>query len=82
MKRGMSVVYGLEDVGGYGRALAVYLTEKSCWVKEGNAKLANNRRKSHVTIQKSDSWDAECVAKVLRDELYNLPDAKPIDLYW
>jgi transposase len=81
-KKGMSVVYGLEDVGGFGRALAVYLTEKGCWVKEVNAKLANNRRKSHVTIQKSDAWDAECVAKVLRDELYNLPDARPIDLYW
>ncbi|WP_201319374.1 IS110 family transposase [Paenibacillus sp. EPM92] len=82
VKKGMSVVYGLEDVGGFGRALAVYLTESGCWVKEVNAKLANARRKSHVTIQKSDSWDAECVAKVLRDELHNLPDAKPIDLYW
>lgn len=81
-KNGLSVVYGLEDVGGYGRALAVYLNEKGCWVKEVNAKLANARRKSHVTVQKSDSWDAECVAKVLRDELPNLPDAKPVDLYW
>ncbi|TNJ63596.1 IS110 family transposase [Paenibacillus hemerocallicola] len=81
-KKGMSVVYGLEDVGGFGRALAVYLTENGCSVKEVNAKLANNRRKSQVTVQKSDSWDAECVAKVLRDELPNLPDAKPIDLYW
>ncbi|TLS50076.1 IS110 family transposase [Paenibacillus antri] len=81
-KKGISVVYGLEDVGGFGRALAVYLTEKNCWVKEVNAKLANNRRKSHVTVEKSDAWDAECVARVLRDELYNLPDAKPIDLYW
>lgn len=82
VKKGMSAVYGLEDVGGYGRALAVYLTESGCAVKEVNAKLANNRRKSHVTVQKSDSWDAECVAKVLRDELPNLPDAKPVDLYW
>lgn len=81
-KKGLSVVFGLEDVGGYGRGLAVYLKENQCWVKEVNAKLANNRRKSHVTVQKSDSWDAECVAKVLRDELEHLPDAKPIDLYW
>ncbi len=29
-KNGLSVVYGLEDVGGYGRALAVYLNEKGC----------------------------------------------------
>jgi hypothetical protein len=81
-KRGISVVYGLEDVGGFGRALAVYLTENGYSVKEVNSKLANNRRKSQVTVQKSDSWDAECVARVLRDELPNLPDAKPIDLYW
>lgn len=81
-KKGIAAVYGLEDVGGYGRALAVYLTEKGCWVKEVNAKLANHRRKNHVTVEKSDAWDAECVAKVLRDELPNLPDAKPIDLYW
>lgn len=37
--RGMSVVYGLEDVGGYGRGLAVYLTDNGCSVKEVNAKL-------------------------------------------
>jgi len=82
LKKGMSVVYGLEDIGGYGRALAVYLNENACWVKEVNPVLANARRKSHVTVQKSDSWDAECVARVLRDELNNLPDAKPIDVFW
>jgi transposase len=81
-KKGISAVYGLEDVGGFGRALAVYLTENSCWVKEVNPKLSNARRKSHITLQKSDSWDAECVARVLRDELDKLPDAKPVDLYW
>lgn len=81
-KKSLSVVYGLEDVGGYGRGLAVYLKDNHCWVKEVNAKLANARRQSHVTVQKTDSWDAECVAKVLRDELERLPDAKPIDLYW
>jgi len=82
LKKGMTVVYGLEDVGGYGRALAVYLTENACSVKEVNPVLSNARRKSHVTVQKSDSWDAECVARVLRDELDQLPDAKPMDLYW
>ncbi|MCR8843744.1 IS110 family transposase [Paenibacillus sp. SC116] len=81
-KKELTVVFGLEDVGGYGRALAVYLTEEKHWVKEVNPKLSNARRKSHVTVQKSDSWDAECVARVLKDELHNLPDAKPIDLYW
>lgn len=82
LKNGLTPIYGLEDVGGFGRALAVYLTENRCLVKEVNAKLAANRRKSHVTVQKSDSWDAECVARVLRDERDRLPDAKPVDLYW
>ncbi|KPV61164.1 transposase [Paenibacillus sp. A3] len=81
-KKGLSVVYGLEDVGGFGRALAVYLTENKRWVKEVNPKLSTARRKSHITVQKSDSWDAECVARVLKDELLQLPDARPIDLYW
>lgn len=81
-KKGMSVVYGLEDVGGYGRALAVYLIENKCWVKEVNSKLSSKRRESLVTVEKSDSLDAECVALVLKDALYKLPDAKPIDLYW
>ncbi|MEK8129905.1 IS110 family transposase [Paenibacillus filicis] len=82
VKRGYSAVYGLEDVGGYGRSLALYLTEKKYPVKEVNPALSASRRKSHVTVQKSDSWDAECVAKVLRDEWEQLPDAKPQDLYW
>lgn len=82
LKKGLTVVYGLEDVGGYGRGLAVYLKDNQCTVKEVNPKLSTARRKSHVTVEKSDSWDAECVAKVLRDELERLPDAKPIDLYW
>lgn len=82
MKKGMSAVYGLEDVGGYGRALAVYLIEHNNWVKEVNSKLSSKRRESLVTVEKTDSLDAECVALVLKDAQYKLPDAKPIDLYW
>lgn len=82
LKRGMTPVYGLEDTGGYGRALAVFLKEEKKIVKEVNPALANNRRKSHAIIEKSDSWDAECVARVLKDEFNNLPDANPIDIYW
>lgn len=82
LKRGMTPVYGLEDTGGYGRALAVFLKVEKQIVKEVNPALANNRRKSHAIIEKSDSWDAECVARVLKDELNHLPDANPIDIYW
>lgn len=49
-KKGVSAVYGLEDVGGYGRALAVYLTEKGCWVKKVNSKLAADRRRGRITV--------------------------------
>lgn len=35
-----------------------------------------------MTTQKSDSWDAECVARILFNKLNHLPDAKPHDLYW
>lgn len=49
-KRGMKAVYGLEDIGGNGRALAVFLAESNCWVKEVNPVLSTARRKSHVTV--------------------------------
>ncbi|PLR81428.1 IS110 family transposase [Bacillus canaveralius] len=82
MEEGLTPVFGLEDVGGYGRALAQFLTEHGQVVKEVNPALSYAERKSHMTTQKSDSWDAECVARVLVNKLDQLPDAKPHDLYW
>ncbi|MES5846806.1 MULTISPECIES: IS110 family transposase [unclassified Bacillus cereus group] len=79
---GVSVVFGLEDVGGYGRALAKYLVDHEQVVKEVNPALSFLERKNHVTTQKSDSWDAECVARILINKLNQLPDAKPNDLFW
>jgi len=35
-----------------------------------------------MTTHKSDSWDAECVARILVNKFDHLPDAKPHDLYW
>lgn len=35
-----------------------------------------------MTTQKSDSWDAECVARILLNKLNHFPDVKPHDLYW
>ena len=81
-EEGLTPVFGLEDVGGYGRALAQYLTDHGQVVKEVNPALSYAERKSHVTVQKSDSWDAECVARILVRQLSHLPDAKPHDLYW
>lgn len=81
-KRGITLIYGLEDGGGYGRSLAVYLLEQKQPVKEVNSALSYAERKSHPTPQKSDSWDAECVAKILLNKLDILPDANPQDVYW
>lgn len=82
MEEGLTPVFGLEDVGGYGRSLAQFLTDNGQVVKEVNPALSYAERKSHVTVQKSDSWDAECVARILVRQLSHLPDAKPHDLYW
>ena len=82
LKRGIKPVYGLEDTGGYGRALAVYLVEQKQIVKEVNPALPNGVRKANPIVQKSDEWDAECVGHVLIDKFETLPDAKPSDHYW
>ena len=79
---GITPVFGLEDVGGYGRSLAVYLVEHHFQVKEVNSALSNWKRKSYAMTEKHDSWDAENIAKILLDELDRLPDAHPQDDYW
>lgn len=78
----MTPVYGMEDTGRKGGALAVHLVEKKQIVKEVNSALSYSERMSHATTQKSDSWDAFCIAKVLLARLDELPDANPQDLYW
>ncbi|MCU4766518.1 IS110 family transposase [Bacillus toyonensis] len=82
VSNGLSVVFGLEDVGGYGRALAKYLVDHEQVVKEVNPALSFLERKSQVMRQKNDSWDAECVARILVNKFNQLPDAKPNDLFW
>ncbi|WP_079506430.1 IS110 family transposase [Mesobacillus jeotgali] len=82
IEEGMTPVFGLEDVGGYGRSLAQFLADHGQVVKEVNPALSYAELKSHMTTQKSDSWDAECVARILLNQLNHLPDAKPNDLFW
>ena len=77
-----TAVYGLENAYGYGRALAVWLLEKCCAVKDVNTALSYAQRKSVPMYQKSDSYDAEAVALVLINMLDKLPDAVPDDAYW
>lgn len=82
LEEGMTPVFGLEDVGGYGRSLAQFLTDHGQVVKEVNPALSYAERKCHMTTQKNDSWDAECVACILLYKLNHLLDAKPHGLFW
>ena len=63
-------------------ALAVWLLEKSCAVKDVNMALSYAQRKSAPMYQKNDSYDAEAVALILINMLDKLPDAVPDDTYW
>lgn len=62
-----TAVYGLENAYGYGygRALAVWLTQKGLAVKDVNTTLSYAQRKSVPMYQRSDSYDAVAVALVL-----------------
>ena len=51
-------------MGGYGRSLAVFLTEARQEVKEVNPAHSSNERKSYPMTKKDDSWDAKCIADV------------------
>lgn len=79
---GLCPIYGLENACGYGRGLAVWLIEKGCTVKDVNASLAYNQRKSAPMMSKNDEYDAYAVATVLINQLHKLPDANPTDHYW
>lgn len=78
----LSFLWGFEDVSSYGRALAVFLTNKKEQVKHVNASLVANERKSVNVLQKTDSFDAECAARVLLSRFDQLPDFNPQDKYW
>jgi transposase len=79
---GLIPVYGLEDVGGTGRSLAVFLVENGFITKEVNPALAHAYRMSAPTSKKNDSYDARCIAYVLLNKLDSLSDAQPKDIYW
>lgn len=82
IKRGIKPIFGLEDVGGVGRALAVFLLQNKKIVKEVNPALTSVERKSRPTIHKTDSFDGLCIARTLFSKFEELPDANPQDRYW
>ena len=79
---GKQIVFALENSYGYGRALAAWLIERDYLVKDVNPALSYAYRKSVPQYKKNDSYDAQCVARVAINELNNLPDAMPEDMYW
>lgn len=81
-KQNLEIIFGLEDVKHLGYGLAMYLISKNYLVKHINSNLTYAERKKFPIITKNDELDSQCVAKVLLDELDNLPFAQKDEIYW
>jgi transposase len=80
---GKTIVFGLENAYGYGRALAVWLIDKGYLVKDVNTAISHRQAKHRGAMyRKSDSDDAEAIALATLNMLDKLPDAYPNDAYW
>ncbi len=81
-KYDLTPVYGLEDTKHLGYELTIYLLSKKCKVKHVNSNLTAAERRKNPIITKNDEVDSQCIAKVLLDELNNLPNANVDETYW
>jgi len=80
---GTVFLFGLEDISSFGRTLVVFLKANGQAVKHVNAQLVAAERKNFQTIvQKTDSIDATCAARVLLSMFDSLPNADTQDIYW
>ena len=79
---GTALLFGLEDVGSYGRPLAVFLKANGQRIKNVNALLVKRERQNQNVSHKTDTGDAECTARVLLSKFGELSDAEPQDKYW
>jgi transposase len=79
---GTVLLFGLEDTSNYGRTLTAFLKDNGRQVKHVNALLVARERKNQSVTQKTDSFDAECAARVLLSKFSELPDAQGQDKYW
>ena len=77
---GTVLLFGLEDVSNFGRALANFLMANGQQVKYVNAYLVARERKN-LNLDKSDSADAECAARILISQFGNLPDVEEDEKY-
>lgn len=74
--------FGLEDTRGFGMNFAAYLLGHKFTVKHVNPAYTDAMRNSAPMSKKDDSYDAFCVAKVLRDMVDTLPDEEHNDLFF
>lgn len=72
-KENEELIFGLEDTKHLGYGLASYLLENKYFVKHINSNLTYVERKKNPIITKNDEFDSMCIAKVLLDELDNIP---------
>ena len=76
------LLFGLEDASSFGRTLAVFLTDNGQEAKHINSLLVARERRNQSITEKTDTIDAECVARVLLQRFKELPDADPQNKYW
>lgn len=79
---GTDFAFGFEDISSYGRSLVKFLVENGQLVKHVNAALVASERNSRNVLAKTDSIDAESVARVLLNRFDELPVANPNDKLW
>lgn len=73
------LAFGFEDISAYGRSLVKFLVNQGYLIKHVNAALVASERNSDNVSMKTDSIDAECVARVLLNRFDKLPLAVPSD---
>ena len=79
---GLTAIYGLEDIKHLGHHLATFLMNKNLDVRHILPTLTYAERKKRPIISKTDEIDAECIAKVLLDNLDTLQKATNDEIYW
>ena len=69
----LTFLFGFEDVSEYGRSCLKFLIEQGYTIKHVNSSLVAAERQSLNTLHKTDSFDAECAARVLVSKFDILP---------
>jgi transposase len=82
LMEGTVFMFGMEDIGKFGRTLTRFLNDSGQQVKQVNALLVARERLNRNIMEKSDSIDAECAARVLLSKFGELPVAVHDDKFW